>query len=50
MALGEPRDVEKLARIPPTAMRSATKDMVGLKRSGLRRGNDWCRRMGISWG
>ena len=39
MVLKEPRDVEKLVRMPPAAMRSASKDMVCLEGGGFRRGN-----------
>ena len=39
MALGEPRNEEKFIRMLPVAMRSDSKDMVGLERGGSRRGN-----------
>ena len=34
MVLEEPRDVEKFVRMPPAAMRRASKDMVGLEGGG----------------
>jgi len=39
MALGEPRNAKEFMRMLPVAMKSESKDMVGLKRGGSRRGN-----------
>jgi len=42
MVLEEPRGVEKFVRMPPAAMRSASKNMVGLEGGMFWRGNGSC--------